>query len=42
VGNPCPLVLIGLPDTIVTFRDGKPALAEVEAAEEDEGWMVSN
>jgi hypothetical protein len=36
VGNPCPLVLIGLPDTIVTFHEGKPALAEVEAAEEDE------
>jgi hypothetical protein len=31
VGNPCPLVLIGLPDTIVTFHEGKPALAEVEA-----------
>ena len=33
VGNPCPLVLIGLPDTIVTFHEGKPALLEVEAAE---------
>lgn len=33
VGNPCPLVLIGLPDTIVTFHEGKAALAEVEAAE---------
>jgi hypothetical protein len=33
VGNPCPLVLIGLPDTIVTFHEGKVALAEVEAAE---------
>jgi len=34
VGNPCPLVLIGLPDTIVTFHEGKAALAEVEAAED--------
>jgi hypothetical protein len=36
VGNPCPLVLIGLPDTIVTFHEGKAALAEVEAAEADD------
>lgn len=34
VGNPCPLILIGLPDGIVTFDEGKAALAEVEAAEE--------
>ncbi|WP_203308826.1 BglII/BstYI family type II restriction endonuclease [Sphingomonas beigongshangi] len=33
VGNPCPLVLIGLPDSIVTFDEGKAALVEVEAAE---------
>ncbi len=31
VGNPCPLVAIGLPDTIVTFHEGQSALAEVEA-----------
>lgn len=36
VGNPCPLLLIGLPDSIVTFHEGKAALAEVEAAEADE------
>ena len=36
VGNPCPLVLIGLPDSIVTFHEGKAALAEVEAAEGDD------
>lgn len=36
VGNPCPLVLIGLPDAIVTFDEGKAALEEVERAE-DEG-----
>ena len=36
VGNPCPLVLIGLPDTIVTFHEGKAALAEVEAAEAED------
>ncbi len=29
VGNPCPLVLIGLPDSIVTFHEGQDALAEV-------------
>jgi hypothetical protein len=29
VGNPCPLVLIGLPDNIVTFDEGKSALEEV-------------
>jgi hypothetical protein len=33
VGNPCPLVLIGLPDSIVTFHEGMTALVEVEAAE---------
>ena len=31
VGNPCPLVLIGLPDSIVTFHEGKKALAEVQS-----------
>lgn len=31
VGNPCPLVFIGLPVSIVTFTEGKEALAEVEA-----------
>lgn len=31
VGNPCPLVLIGLPDSIVTFHEGQAALAEAEA-----------
>ena len=34
VGNPCPLVLIGLPSSIVTFDEGKRALMEVRAAEE--------
>jgi hypothetical protein len=42
VGNPCPLVLIGLPDAIVTFHEGKAALAEVEAAEADEAEGGSN
>jgi len=38
VGNPCPLVLIGLPDGIVTFHEGKEALKEVlrEEGEDDE------
>ncbi len=35
VGNPCPLVLIGLPKSLVTFHEGKAALLEVEAEEED-------
>lgn len=35
VGNPCPLVLIGLPDSIVTFDEGKNALAEVLKDEDD-------
>lgn len=30
VGNPCPLVLIGMPDSIVTFHEGKAALKEIE------------
>lgn len=29
VGNPCPLLLIGLPDSVVTFHEGKQALREV-------------
>lgn len=36
VGNPCPLLLIGLPDSIVTFHEGKEALAEVAAGDSDE------
>jgi len=30
VGNPCPLVLIGLPDSVVTFHEGTAALAEID------------
>lgn len=39
VGNPCPLLLIGLPASIVTFGEGKAALAEVQEneAEQDSG-----
>lgn len=33
VGNPCPLVLIGLPDNIVTFHEGRSALNEIQADE---------
>ncbi|MEO9191601.1 MAG: hypothetical protein ABI224_16590 [Acetobacteraceae bacterium] len=36
VGNPCPLLLIGLPETVVTFHEGKAALAEVKAADAEE------
>ena len=35
VGNPCPLVLIGLPDSIVTFHEGRTALAELDAVDVD-------
>lgn len=34
VGNPCPLILIGLPDKIVNFDEGKTALEEILADEE--------
>ncbi len=34
VGNPCPLVLIGLPDSIITFHEGKAALAEITAGDD--------
>lgn len=37
VGNPCPLLLIGLPASIVTFDEGAAALAEVQAEDADEG-----
>lgn len=36
VGNPCPLVLVGLPDRIVTFHEGKEALKEVLREEGDD------
>lgn len=36
VGNPCPLVLIGLPDTVITYHEGKEALAEVLEEESDD------
>lgn len=36
VGNPCPLLLVGLPPSIITFHEGKAALAEVQAAEEED------
>jgi len=36
VGNPCPLVFVGLPSSIVTFSEGRSALAEVEAEAEEE------
>ncbi|MBY6242109.1 BglII/BstYI family type II restriction endonuclease [Methylosinus sp. Sm6] len=35
VGNPCPLVLVGLPDTIVTFDEGQRALDELAASEDE-------
>jgi hypothetical protein len=47
VGNPCPLVLIGLPDSIVTFGEAesvlRPILAAAEAAadESEEGQLDS-
>ena len=39
-GNPYPLLLIGLPDNIVTFHEGKAAPVEVEAA--DHGGFAGN
>lgn len=36
VGNPCPLLAIGLPAAIVTFDETTEALAEIAAHEEDE------
>jgi hypothetical protein len=33
VGNPCPLVFIGIPDSVVTFHEGVDALREIEAAQ---------
>lgn len=41
VGNPCPLVLIGLPDSIVTFHEGRTALAEVEAESDAEDDLAA-
>jgi hypothetical protein len=43
VGNPCPLVLIGLPASIVTFNEGRTALEEILKDEESKddnlfGW----
>ena len=37
VGNPCPLVLIGLPEGIVTFHEGRKALDEVLKDDEENG-----
>jgi Restriction endonuclease BglII len=37
VGNPCPLVLIGMPEGIVTFHEGKTALDEVLGDEKEAG-----
>ena len=34
VGNPCPMVYIGIPETVVTFGEGKVALAAIETAPE--------
>jgi len=36
VGNPCPLVLVGLPDNIVTFNEGDRALAELNEINDQE------
>ncbi len=40
VGNPCPLLLIGLPDSIVTFHEGKRALHEIQADDAAEAGEV--
>ena len=41
VGNPCPMIFIGLPEGIVTFHEGQAALQEMEAAELA-GEMIDN
>jgi hypothetical protein len=33
VGNPCPLLLIGIPNSVVTFDEGKKALKEIQEAD---------
>ena len=38
VGNPCPLVLIGLPATTVTFDGGQAALKEILEDEVPGDW----
>jgi hypothetical protein len=35
VGNPCPLVFIGLPDSMITFHEGRAALIEITAADHE-------
>ena len=37
VGNPCPLLLVGLPLTVVTFSEGWAALDEIQASGPDDG-----
>jgi hypothetical protein len=37
VGNPCPLILIGLPDSVVTFHEGAAALEQLSRDEIDDG-----
>jgi hypothetical protein len=41
VGNPCPLVLIGLPASIVTFDEGEKALKEVLEDEDFESDLFN-
>ena len=36
VGNPCPLLAIGLPESVVTFHETKEALAEIAEVEEED------
>jgi hypothetical protein len=36
VGNPCPLLLIGLPASIVSFDETASALKELKSTDEDE------
>jgi hypothetical protein len=41
VVDPCPLLLVGLPPSITTFHEGRAALAEVQAAEDEDGGVAS-
>lgn len=40
VGNPCPLVLIGLPDNIVSFGGGQEILSEVAVLQQAQSEMT--
>jgi hypothetical protein len=42
VGNPCPLVLIGLPSSIVTFGESRRDIRRLGLGEEDEAYEATD